>query len=274
MRQSIIFYLISTTILWYFIPTDSQTQPEFCATDSFDGVFYTGNKLTFKSGQWYWQLDSNVRRMMPYVHQSRAMPITTLYIDRVPDCGLIKDCDQLKKALNMLFIRIANPDTYIETTFVGRVEINNKISQVLHDVELPWALTNPHFIWPSDWDSSPNSPKASLFYARIDYPFLNDVFFITNNKEYSELHSTAITSSDWYKRMNRKRLLSNVTFVGMFHTIGEITAIISLRQNAVYAVGHHNNDPNNVSKLFWLTNDLRFEYDVSSVPINIMMGRE
>ena len=267
MRQSKNYCLISTIILWYSIPTDSQTHPEFCATENFDGVFYMGSNLTFKSGQWYWQLDTKVLRMMPYVNNGKAMPITTLYINRVLDCApnkepLIKDCDQLKKALNLLFIRIANPDTYIETTVVGRVEITNQINDVITDQQLPWALSNPHAIWPSDWDLEPNSSKASLF-----YPDYNDAFFITNNKNYSELHTTVISSSDWYKRMNRKRLESGITFVGMFHTNSkDIAAIISLRLNAVYAVGHDKSDPNSESKLYWLTKDLRFQYDVSSVP--------
>lgn len=264
MRQLFICLSI-VSIKVIVIAGDNKTRPEFCKTVNFDAVFYMGRNLTFKSGQWYWQLDLTVQRMMPYVPESQVQPITSLFIDRVPDCLQNKDCDQMIKALDVLFVRIVDAKTDAESTLVSLVGNDNRMTPMAAG-DLPWALTNPHVIWPPDFVWKPKEPKPSLY-----FPGLNFVFYITKANNYSELHYTAIDSNDWYKTTRKNRLMPGITFVGMFHTYGnDISLMIALRPNTVFAIGHEDRDPNRESKLFFLKNDFTFEYEVSFVKLFVL----
>ena len=267
MRSLLISYLEFVFNLLSLTRSVSQTQPEFCATQHFDGVYYIGWNLTFKSGKQFWRFDNSIRRTVPYSPDPSKVTTTSLFINRVLDCSLNPDCEQMKKAFDLLFTRRTVISTSEEITDVFRVKSYEQLEYV-HPNEYPWKLKDPHIIWPLGWDKEPKGSRASLF-----IPKTNVVLFIDNKQDSIELHFHTIDSSNWFVSMHVNLLDSGVVFTGMFHTFATttndgLTARLNLAENSVYAVGHDTNDPNKKSKLFYLKKDMTFAYDVSFVSKN------
>ena len=236
-----------------------QIRPDFCATSNFDGVFYLGQNITFKNGPQFWQYDSEMQRTLPRVFEDIVKVVTTsLFINEVPNCDKLKDCQQLKKALNVIFIRMIDINTFEETTRMARFNTNYELADVTPE-QYPWGLTDPAAIWPKEWNNNPIASKPSLF-----LPYKNQVYFITNhNEEYSELHYRTIDSTNWYQSMSKNRLTADIRFAGMFHTYGaKLWSNVGLPPDSVFAVGHIKKHPKE-SKLFRLDSNYTFVSEVS-----------
>lgn len=267
MRQLMKIFATISSILWSLLSSESlmanEIHPDFCGTQNFDGVYYIGWNLTFKSGKWFWRFDRDVQRMVPSRPDPTRVTTTTLFIDHVPECALGVDCNDLKKALYLMFTRRTVVSTGKETTDVFRLRSYTGISSVAQN-EYPWKLTDPHVIWPSSWNDWPNRSRASLF-----FPPTNMAFFVDNEGEYYTLFYQQINSVNWFRQMKANRISSGVVFVGMFFTaesslIYSITPNLTTKKDAIYAVGHEVNDPKKASKLYYLRSDMTFDRFVSS----------
>lgn len=253
MRQTLVVILLA---LWSFTPFKCQSQPDFCENTNFDGIFYFGWDLMFKSEKWFWRWDPTSQRMTVHTRKmtvnGNKVMTNSLFISRVPDCYMLRDCKQLKKALDIIFIRVVDIAANKPMTYMARINPANNLD-VVTESEDPWRLgpLGPQVVWPPEWTQRPMGPKSSLF-----FPLTNEVYFIIDRDQSSELQYRTLDSSDWFRSMDKKTLPSDITYVGMFNTFEDkmLPIIRGLVPNTAFAVGYVKRWPQE-PKLFRITPD-------------------
>jgi len=164
----------------------------------------------------------NVQRSSNFDSDYRLL--TALYISgQIPPCTHwdLKYCDQIRKALDLLFTRVFDRKRAIEFTSVVQMTPRGNVIQVSAD-HYPWNLKSDANFWPQEWNEDEFNSRPSVY-----LPSKFESIFISHsgNKKLSAILSNSITTIDWYKNLKREPLDSDVRFVGMFHLNGTVYAV-------------------------------------------------